>query len=758
MCVSLSLVALILYLFFYPFLIVRFLHIGTAVDTPREKSRERLSWLRERWRPKTRSLCCIMQRHRTPEPGPRGASSQNPRRPPQTSAKSPARRVSRRSSAATTSAPGGIELTRAQQIEAKAARDAVVGAMTKSSPQAAKMFVESISLDVDVETTRQLLCSKKGFVALPSSIGVLCRQLRKLDLSGNGLTDLSPLATLQHLSNLNVAHNGLLASLKGLSGTCLSVLNISFCAVESLEGLEHTALTLRTFIANDNRLQLHSPLLADVVATAGEDAAEMEAAREHLPESLCRSSSHSGADLRAVAQRNYAIFSTFQQCETVVLSRNTRLCQLFPTWGVEEVAAECGEVPGRSSAAADDEGSDDAADGASTTMSADGDGGDSANRGKKRRASAAKRRDRRRIAVHPTDRSASNTPAAAREPFGDSPEMATYNQRRHALALAHPLSVFERLSRLRKLSLSGCELHSLPVRWFLPMVTELRLAQNHLTSLQPDGVILRSLHILDISNNLFASVASLRRCRYLEQLNVRGNPLIEEGVLQDKAAGLTTAERIADVAATTPSSGTSAAPIAVQQRLLRLFPNMKLLDGQPMMTAGQVRSAYMQRNARSAAERQNKLTEKGCSDGSAIVASLHEARDDVGNAHAASDDSERGSSSGDAPRTAPTARAEARSPARKARRADSAVIAAEADEKDNVVEAPLSVVKTAHAPIVRRERVLLRPGAAAASGSNTGAAGQKRKAGQTPTSPAAVVYGQAAVAKLLEQSRSRSAW
>ncbi|CBZ26601.1 conserved hypothetical protein [Leishmania mexicana MHOM/GT/2001/U1103] len=630
--------------------------------------------------------------------------------------------------------------------------------MTKSSPQTAKKFVESISLDIDVETTRQLLCSKKGFVALPSSIGVLCRQLRKLDLSANDLTDLSPLATLQHLSNLNIAHNGRLASLKGLSGTCLSVLNISFCAVESLEGLEHTALTLRTLIANDNRLQLHSPLLADVVAATGEDAVEMEAAREHLPESLRRSSSDSGAHLRAVAQRNYAIFSTFQQCETVVLSRNTRLCQLFPAWGVEEVAAECGEVSGRASAAADDEGSDDAADGTFTTMSADGDGGDSASRGKKHRASAAKRRNHRGIAVHPTDPSASDTAAVARKPVGDSPEMAAYNQRRHALALAHPLSVFERLSQLRKLSLSGCELHSLPVRWFLPKVTELRLAQNHLTSLQPDGVILRSLHILDISSNLFASVASLRRCRYLEQLNLRGNPLIEEGAVQDKAAGLTTAERIADVASTTSSAGASAVPIAVQQRLLRLFSNMKLLDGQRMMTAGQVRAAYMQRNARSAAEWQEKLTEMGSSDGPDIVASPHAARDDVSDAHAASDDSERGSSSCEAPPTAAMVRTEARSPARKARRVDSAVIAAEADEKDVVVEAPLSVVKTAHAPIVRRERVLLRPGAATASGCNAAAAGQKRKGGQTPTSPASVVYGQAAVAKLLEQSRSTKAW
>ncbi|KAG5502584.1 hypothetical protein JIQ42_05653 [Leishmania sp. Namibia] len=697
-----------------------------------------------------------MQRHRTPVAGPRGAPSHNPRPPLQASPRSPARREPRGGHTAKTQPSSAIKLTQAQQMEGKVARDAVVGAMAKSSPQAAKRFLESISLDLDVETTRQLLLSKKGFTTLPSSMGVLCRQLRKLDLSGNDLTDLSPLATLQHLSNVNVAHNDRLVSLKGLSGTFLSVLNISFCAVESLEGLEHTALTLRTLIANDNRLQFYSPLLSDVSMTDGEDAVELAALRAHLPASLRMSSRNSDSALHAVAQRNYEMCSAFQQCETVVLSRNKRLCELFPAWGVEEVSAECGKAPGSASAAGDDTGGVEAVDD-TTAMPAEGEG-NSVKREKKCGAPAPQRGSQGGEASCSASRLASTVTAAAPDSLDDSPEMVTWKERRRALALAHPLSVFEKLPRLRKLSLSGCELYSLPVRWFLPMLTELRLAQNHLTSLQPDGVILRSLHILDISNNLFASVESLRRCRYLEQLNVRGNPLIEEGAALDKAAGLTTTEPPADLTAATTSSGTGALPIAVQQRVLRLFPSMSLLDGQPMLTEEQVRAAYRQGSARLAAEQKETPAGRSDNDGQHVSVTAHKTRDTVNDAHAGPDDSERGGAYCDAPSTAAMTRAEPQSPARKARRVDPAVIAAEADEKDVVVEAPASVIKTAHAPIVRRERVLLRPGATAATGSNATAAGQKRKGGKAPVSPAAVVYGQAAVAKLLAQSRSTSAW
>ncbi|KAG5506728.1 hypothetical protein GH5_05942 [Leishmania sp. Ghana 2012 LV757] len=697
-----------------------------------------------------------MQRHRTPVAGPRGSPSRNPRPPLQASPRSPARREPRGGHTERTQSSSAIKLTQAQQMEGKAARDAVVGAMAKSSPQAAKRFLESISLDLDVETTRQLLLSKKGFTTLPSSMGVLCRQLRKLDLSGNDLTDLSPLATLQHLSNLNVAHNDRLVSLKGLSGACLSVLNISFCAVESLEGLEHTALTLRTLIANDNRLQFYSPLLGDVSMTGGEDAVELAALRAHLPESLRMSSRNSDAALHAVAQRNYEMCSAFQQCETVVLSRNKRLCELFPAWGVEEVAAECGKAPGSASAAGNDTGGGEVV-GDTTAMAAEDDG-NSVKREKKCGAPVPQRGSQSGEASRSASRSASTVTAAARDSLGDSPEMVTWKERRRALALAHPLSVFEKLPRLRKLSLSGCELHSLPVRWFLPMVTELRLAQNHLNSLQPDGVILRSLHILDISNNLFASVESLRRCRYLEQLNVRGNPLIEEGAALDKAAGLMITEPIADLTAATPSSGAGALPIAVQQRVLRLFPSMSLLDGQPMLTEEQVRAAYRQGSARLAAEQKETLAGKSDNDGQHVSVTAHKTCDTVNDAHAGPDDSERGGAYCDAPSTVVMTHAEPQSPARKARRVDPAVIAAEADEKDVVVEAPASVIKTAHAPIVRRERVLLRPGATAAAGSSATAAGQKRKGGKAPVSPAPVVHGQAAVAKLLAQSRSASAW
>ncbi|CAD2215287.1 hypothetical protein AGDE_08630 [Angomonas deanei] len=96
---------------------------------------------------------------------------------------------------------------------------------------------------------------------------------------------------------------------------------------------------------------------------------------------------------------------------------------------------------------------------------------------------------------------------------------------RQSLGDQHPLSAFEKLSDLRKLSLSECGLHSLPQRWFLPYITELRLANNSLPSMQPEGVILRSIKILDVSNNKINDVSTLRRCKFVKQIAIKGNPL-----------------------------------------------------------------------------------------------------------------------------------------------------------------------------------------------------------------------------------------
>lgn len=625
-------------------------------------------------------------------------------------------------SASASAATAAVELTRVQQIEAKAARDAVIASAPKSSPAAAKKFVEAISLDVDVEAARQLLLSRKGFAAIPNSIGVLCQQLRKLDVSNNDLTDLSPLASLQHLSNLNVAHNTRLASLKGLAGTCLSVLNISFCAVESLAGLEHTALTLRTLIANDNRLKFQSPLFRTGggnssgelhdgdAATAAELQTDLSAASAHVPASL-----RASVPVDTTAMRNFTLFATFQQCETLVLSRNAQLARCFPAWSAEELAAACGDQPRKPTRGSDDD-------------SAEEDGGSEEG-------------------LRGTGHGNAQESAGDAEADGG----AANKELKHAIALAHPLSVFERLPRLKKLSLSGCELHSLPSRWFLPMVTELRLAQNHLTSLQPDGVILRSLHILDISNNLFVSVVTLRRCRFLEQLNVRGNPLVEEGAAQDRAAGVRAEEGSNNASGESVSaSSTAAVPLNVQQRVARLFPAVKLLDNQPLLTAAEMRGAFKRGREAAAQAAVTAETEKSASllDGDASDGTEHVEDKSVGG------QKEKGEKGSVLARNATQSTAAARHPARKAPRVDAAAIAAEADEKDVVIEAPSSVLKTAHAPIVRRERVLLRPGAAQAKGGDA----RKRGGATTAAAPAPTLLGQAAVNKVLEQNRKPSAW
>ncbi|KPA75390.1 hypothetical protein ABB37_08666 [Leptomonas pyrrhocoris] len=628
------------------------------------------------------------------------------------------------------STQNAVELTRVQQLEAKAARDTVLATTLKASPLIAKKFVEAISLDVDVDAARQLLLSSKALTALPSSIGVLCQQLRKLDVAGNDLTDLSPLASLQYLSNLNVSRNPRLASLKGLSGTCLSVLSISYCAVESLVGLEHTALSLRTFIANDNRLQFQSPIFrSESVVPHQRDEEEgsmtdMDAAAPHLPASL-----RTGVETNAVAMRNYAIFATFQQCETVVLSRNTQLVQSFPAWSAEELAVQCGDRPKRP---AHDSGKESGND------------------------SSAEESDARR-ATHRGD----GGPREA-EPEADA---QTHKLLKHAVALAHPLSVFERLPRLKKLSLSGCALHSLPSRWFLPMVTELRLAQNHLASLQPDGVILRSLHILDISNNLFISVITLRRCRFLEQLSLRGNPLVEEGATHKETMGRASIHSNSNDKAATeegkdgdPTAPSDVAiPLHVQRSVARLFPSLKLLDHQPVLSAAEMQAATERERdvaaAAAAAPSQQQVHDAkrtgGGADGGGEPRETSTREKTVGG---------RGAKSG--------ASLSARAPACKAARVDPAVIAAEAAEKDVVVEAPSSVLKTAHAPIIRRERTLLKPGTSLAGqgggSSNVSATRGDARKKETSTgganSAAPTVLGQAAVDKLLEQSRKTNAW
>ena len=98
----------------------------------------------------------------------------------------------------------------------------------------------------------------------------------------------------------------------------------------------------------------------------------------------------------------------------------------------------------------------------------------------------------------------------------------------------HPLDVFQDLPQLKKLSLSDCGISALPQKWFLPLVVECRLSMNNIASF-PSGVILRSVKLLDVSRNKLTNCGELRRCRFVTQLNVHGNPFAETWFVDDAA-------------------------------------------------------------------------------------------------------------------------------------------------------------------------------------------------------------------------------
>lgn len=87
------------------------------------------------------------------------------------------------------------------------------------------------------------------------------------------------------------------------------------------------------------------------------------------------------------------------------------------------------------------------------------------------------------------------------------------------------LKVFEGMPRLGKLCLAGCGIATLPSEWFLPMVAELRLSRNAIEAFE-EGVLLRSVKILDVAHNGIRDVRTLRRAKYLESLSISGNPCV----------------------------------------------------------------------------------------------------------------------------------------------------------------------------------------------------------------------------------------
>ncbi|EKG01731.1 hypothetical protein TCSYLVIO_007266 [Trypanosoma cruzi] len=299
-------------------------------------------------------------------------------------------------------------------------------AMTSSNNSLATMkrIVEMIPLDIDIEKARQITLNGKKLTALPPNLGVLLREVRRLDISDNDIYDVTTLASFPHLTSIKLSKNKRLSSIAPLSTLHLTVCVVDHCALSSLVGLEGSASTLKTLIANDNKLLLQSP-----VGEAVEGAA---------------------ADHIAIALRNYEILGMLSACETVVLSRNPHLCALY--------------------------------------------------------------------AAHKPDEEGCITGDVKKNIGGDTPH--------HEADWPHPLSVLEKMTHLKKLSLSGCGLVSLPLHWFLPMVTELRLSHNALSSLVPEGVIFRSVKILDVSHNALTDVSTLRRCRFVRQLSISGNPFL----------------------------------------------------------------------------------------------------------------------------------------------------------------------------------------------------------------------------------------
>ncbi|CCW67222.1 unnamed protein product [Phytomonas sp. Hart1] len=503
----------------------------------------------------------------------------------------------------------------------------------QAETEAILKFGKLISLDIDIEHTRHLNLQNKGIHTLPLRLNTVLREVRKLDLSLNHITDMSPLSVLPYLSNLNLSRNPELHTLNRLNCKKLVVLSVAHCGLQSLSGLEESSTTLCTLIANDNNLQLQSPSILEV-----KDPRDS-------PENSKDSS------VVATAVENYKIIASLKALETVVLSRNPQLCSLYSN--------DCEETDGptKGSSKAD--------------------------------------------ATHQVGKSNEsddkNVPNAKEEERGPG----AYPSR----LSSHPLAVFEGLTRLVKLSLSECNIPSLPERWFLPLVTELRLAHNALTSLQPEGVILRSVKILDISYNRLESIATLRRCLFLRQINLKGNPLINIYVQRDQE------ERIDD-AEQTPTKALNVAeeqgkdkivPRSLQRSLLRMLKHLQLIDGQPIPPIGEliIKRPHSVKEVLKISKDENDSNGKGAED--MTVESIASAK-----------------------------KKSRKEGTRKQNESNVEKIQKELDEKDVVLNIP--EIKETHKPIVRREKVH-----------------QVHKAGL-------IESGGAAVAALLRHSNEPASW
>ena len=164
----------------------------------------------------------------------------------------------------------------------------------------------------------------------------------------------------------------------------------------------------------------------------------------------------------------------------------------------------------------------------------------------------------------------------------------------------HPLDALAELKALKKLSLTDCGIASLPARWFLPNVTEVRLAKNKLQQV-PSGVIFKSCQILDVSHNLLTSLGDLRRAKFLQQLHVAGNPCMTEFSEGHHSLG--------NAASSAQASGRKKGswPPSLVLLLSRMFPSLRNVDGQAFAvpTADERKALLVERRTQAAEDGHN---------------------------------------------------------------------------------------------------------------------------------------------------------
>lgn len=460
---------------------------------------------------------------------------------------------------------------------------------------AVQKFRESIRTEVDLRQARRLRLAHCHISTLPSLLSPSLTRICALDLSDNELNashDLSLLASMPQLSNLNLSGNPHLGeSLAFLLGTApekttvptpspttstssLVVLSVAHCGLRSLKGLEACGSTLKTLVANDNQLILFSPFVKTEEVSEEENSPHPDHRKGRNTGMEVERCSATGNDdptgvtvcgapqERRWGRETYVALQSAACVEAVILSRNTSLGKLCLPSSPADTDGPLGR--GKPHEPASTRGT--MRHGAlhrllSTAEEEEEDRGTNDEPGER---SSHQKGKKRPIGRKTSPNEKHEEPA---EPALTEEERALKWQAQETQANTHPLSVFAHLLHLKKLSLSECGIGSLPIRFFLPRVTELRLSHNALTSLHPEGFIARSLHLLDVSHNLLTQVNTFRRFKYLQQLNLRGTPVFDMFAERDaKERGYAT-------------QVVSRMPPSLKNALRRLLPDLVRVDG-----------------------------------------------------------------------------------------------------------------------------------------------------------------------------------